>query len=184
MWCTGAQAWDHEDGDLSDHVLSCPPAMCMLFNCPGHETIRKGLSGCGIDTVNAPVNTEFSLQFTVSDFSNPAATVTVERLITVVSPCEQGTLYCHDLAWPAHATGTHACGTTDCLSRVAILALEPPETVQTAPSVKFSTAVPMSAIVTAPAGNDPLSTSAYDEMGISISQECFFLYIRWHFACV
>jgi hypothetical protein len=142
----GATAWDEEDGDVSKHILSCPPISCMPFNCPGHESFRKGLSGCGIDTVSAPVDTVFSLVFTTSDLNFPPATSEVVRLITVVSPCGQGQMYCPGLAKPAHATGELACGTTDCISRAAIIALQPIEPTLAAPSIAFSTALPVSAI--------------------------------------
>jgi hypothetical protein len=122
----------------------------MVFNCPGHESHRKGLSGCGIDTVNAPVDTIFFLLFTVSDFSFPPATSTAQRIIKVVSPCEESEIYCPDLAKPAHPTGEHACGTTECVSRAAILALQPPEVTDLQPSVVFSSAVPVSAVSNTP----------------------------------
>ena len=156
---------------MSDHVLSCPPASCMLFNCPGHEFFRKGLSGCGIDTLNAPVDTEFSLRFTLTDFSNPPATVSVERRIIVVSPCQHGDIYCPELAWPAHGTGAHACGSTNCFSRGAILALEASDVIQTPPSVKFSTSVPVSALYSIPAGTSPTGISNV-QAGTALSEAC------------
>jgi hypothetical protein len=82
----GMMAWDEEDGDTSKRILSCPPIFCISFNCPGHELFRKGLSGCGIDTLNAPVGTVFVLTFTVSDYSFPPATSEVLRRIIVVLP--------------------------------------------------------------------------------------------------
>lgn len=157
---------------MSDRVLSCPPASCMLFNCPGHEFFQKGLSGCGIDTLNAPVDTEFSLKFTVADFSNPPATVSVERRIIVVSPCQHADIYCPELAWPAHATGAHACGSTNCPSRAAILALEASDATQTSPSVKFSTSVPVSALYSVHVGTSPTGNTNV-QGGTDLSEACY-----------
>ena len=39
---SGVVAVDDEDGDLSARVLSCPPASCLAFGCPGHEFAVKG----------------------------------------------------------------------------------------------------------------------------------------------
>lgn len=38
----GVLAVDEEDGNLDDRVLSCPPASCLPFGCPGHEFAVKG----------------------------------------------------------------------------------------------------------------------------------------------
>ena len=117
----------------------------MPFNCPGHESRVKGLSGCGIDTVSAPVDTIFVLNFVVSDLHTPPAITGVSRMIVVVSPCGAEDIYCADLADPQQPPGSgHACGTTDCASRAAILALQPPEPV--APSLMFSSAVPLTSL--------------------------------------
>ena len=118
----------------------------MPFNCPGHQSHHKGLSGCGVDTVNAPVDTSFTVNFTVLDLGTPPATSTVQRHVIVVSPCEPSEIYCADLAVPATRTGEHACGTTDCVSRAAIIALQPPDTSDVAPSLEFSSAVPLAAV--------------------------------------
>ena len=83
----------------------------MAFNCPGHESRLKGLSGCGIDTVSAPLDTVFVLQFVVRDTNNFPATIVVSRLVEVVSPCQPAEVYCADLADPQQAPGSgHACG--------------------------------------------------------------------------
>jgi hypothetical protein len=43
--CQGVpEAFDAEDGDLSENVLACPPDKCLPFGCPGHELRRKGVS--------------------------------------------------------------------------------------------------------------------------------------------
>lgn len=38
----GFGARDIEDGDLTEFVLACPPADCLVFGCPGHEFAVKG----------------------------------------------------------------------------------------------------------------------------------------------
>jgi hypothetical protein len=168
----GATAWDMEDGDLSKHILSCPPSSCKLFNCPGHESFRKGLSGCGIDTVNAPVGTLFFLTFTVSDLAIPPATSEVVRLITVASPCREGQIYCPNLAKSALSTGEHACGTTECISRAAIVALEPMETFTEAVSVHFSAGLPLAAISNTSNISSSLSGSMQGRKATILSQVC------------
>jgi hypothetical protein len=159
----GATAWDKEDGDISKRVLSCPPVSCMPFNCPGHDFFRKGLSGCGIDTLNAPVGTEFALAFTVSDLSIPPATSEVLRRIIVVSPCKPGQTYCPELAGPALSTDEFACGKTDCISRAAILAQQPVQPTRAPPSARFSTALPVSAISNRSAGQSQISGSLHGQ---------------------
>lgn len=49
---------------------------------------------------------------------------------------------------PVHPTGEHACGSSDCNTRAALLALEPEQVVAVPPSVQFSTTVPVSALNT------------------------------------
>lgn len=90
----GPVAIDSEDGLLSHFVLSCPPSECLVTGCSGHELHVKGLSGCGIDTVNAPVGTSFNLTFVVFDSHRPAATASISRTILVISPCSSTEIYC------------------------------------------------------------------------------------------
>ena len=117
----------------------------MPFNCPGHESRLKGLSGCVIDTVSAPLDTVFAVEFVVSDAYTPSARAAVSRLVVVVSPCQPEDIYCAELADPQQAPGSgHACGTTDCVSRAAIVALQPAEPV--APILTFSSAVPLTSV--------------------------------------
>ena len=168
--CAGATARDEEDGDLSERILSCPPMSCMNFGCPGHELSRKGLSGCGIDTVRAPVGTWFSLNFTVFDLHIPAATTNVQRIVLVVSPCSQEEVYCPELARPDHPTGQHACGSSDCASRAAILALQPEEEIMIAPTVEFSDSVPRAAVYTLPPGRSASVLTIPGHEGTFISQ--------------
>jgi hypothetical protein len=144
---------------VSKRILSCPPINCMPFNCPGHEMFRKGLSGCGIHTVNAPVGTVFVLTFIVSDLSFPSATSEVVRRIIVVSPCGRGQTYCSALAQPAPANSEFACGTSDCISRAAILSLQPAQPLLVPLSIEFSKALPLCAISNRSVGLSMLSGS-------------------------
>jgi hypothetical protein len=157
---------------VSKRILSCPPISCMPFNCPGHELFRKGLSGCGIDTVNAPVGTVFVLAFTVSDYSFPPATSEVLRRIIVVSPCDQGQTYCPDLAKPVRPIGQFACGTTDCISRAAILALQPIQPPVVPPSMEFSKALPVATISNRSDGFSLFPTSVPGRSATISSQVC------------
>lgn len=142
----------------------------MKFGCPGHESVRKGLSGCGVNTVQASVGTWFSVNFTVSDFNTPPATSSVQRLILVVSPCADQETYCPDLALPVHTTSQYACGTTDCASRAATLALQPEGEIIPAPTVEFSEAVPVSAVYTPPPGTSATSVPIAGHQFTSFSQ--------------
>jgi hypothetical protein len=173
----GVTAWDEEDGDLSKRVLTCPPISCVPFNCPGHEFFRKGLSGCGIDTVSAPVGTVFDLAFTVSDLSIPPATSEVLRHIMVVSPCEESQTYCPDLAKPALSTDEHACGTTDCSSRAAILALQPVQPNLIPLSLEFTQSLPLSAMSNRSAGSPLFSGFVHGGRATGLVQVHFLLHI-------
>jgi hypothetical protein len=166
-------AWDEEDGDVSKRVLTCPPTACVPFNCPGHEFFRKGLSGCGIDTLSAPVGTVFGLAFTVSDLSMPPATSEVLRRIMVVSPCGEGHTYCPDLAKPALSTDEHACGTTDCSSRAALLALQPVQSTAIPPFIEFTQALPVSSISNRSAGSPLFSGFVHGSRATSLVQVPF-----------
>lgn len=92
----GPAAADEEDGDLTHRVLACPPVQCLSVGCPGHELQTKGLAGCGVDTVNAPIGTSFNITFTVFDLNRPAASASLFRLVTVATPCALGQQYCPD----------------------------------------------------------------------------------------
>jgi hypothetical protein len=162
------KAWDEEDGDLSKRVLTCPPIYCVHFNCPGHEFFRTGLSGCCIDTVSAPVGTVFSLPFTVSDLGIPPGTSEVLRHIMVVSPCKEGQTYCPDLAKPALSTDEHACGTTDCTSRAALLALQPVQPTFRPPSIEFNQSLPASTISNRSAGSPMFAGFVYGGRATSL----------------
>lgn len=95
---SGPVAYDQEDGDITHRVLACPPTSCLARGCRGHELHTKGLAGCGVDTENAPVGAVFDITFTVFDMNRPAASASLFRLVTVISPCAQTQLYCPDSA--------------------------------------------------------------------------------------
>eukprot|EP00892_Ulva_mutabilis_P005686 jgi/Ulvmu1/348/UM001_0353.1 len=97
--CAAAPAaFDEEDGSLTDSVLACPPDECLLFGCPGHEFRKKGLQGCGVDTVNGTVGSKFELTFVVFDRDQPPANASLQQSIIVTSPCASSQTYCPDKA--------------------------------------------------------------------------------------
>ena len=108
---------DAEDGNLTARVLSCPPQACLAYGCAGHEYTVKGLQGCGVDTVNAPVDTLFEVPFMVFDHGAPAQVGNATRIVTVVSPCAASEVYCPSLS--------PRCGSASCAARGALAA--PPE---------------------------------------------------------
>ncbi len=75
----------------SVQVLSCPPASCLPFGCPGHEFVIKGIQGCGVNTLSGAVGAQFALQFVVFNSAQPALSANVSRTIIVASPCSLGT---------------------------------------------------------------------------------------------
>ena len=84
-----------EDGNLTTHVLACPPQECLPFGCPGHELYVKGLAGCGVDTASAPVGATFNITFTVFDHHRPPGYASIQRTLTIAaSPCPAGQFYC------------------------------------------------------------------------------------------
>lgn len=164
---------------MSPSILSCPPDECMKFGCPGHKSSRKGLSGCGVDTVMAPVGTLFSVGFTVLDYSTPPALSSVQRMIMVVSPCSQEEIYCPDLVQPVQGAGELACGSSDCVSRAAMLSLQPEQPVSIAPTVEFSHAVPSSAVYTPPAGRTSATAAIPGEASMVLSQVYYLNHFDW-----
>lgn len=95
---SGPVAYDEEDGPIPDRILACPPDECLKRGCPGHEFYSKGLQGCGIDTENAHLGTSFNVSFVVFDSHRPAASASIFRTITVISPCSGTEIYCPDRA--------------------------------------------------------------------------------------
>lgn len=121
---SGPVATDDEDGVLTDRVLACPPADCLSYGCPGHELQTKGLAGCGVDTVNAPVGTVFNLTFSVFDLNRPAASASLFRLVGVTSPCAQNELYCPDSAVQC---ADAPCNLRSALEEAEVALASPPE---------------------------------------------------------
>ncbi|KAK3271972.1 hypothetical protein CYMTET_19706, partial [Cymbomonas tetramitiformis] len=105
----GIIASDKESGDLTARVLSCPPSDCLSRGCPGHETVYKGINGC-INTSSA-VGTVFEISFIVYDDAVPAQEASVQRHITIISPCASGEQLCAD----------YACSNVDCAMRDSVM---------------------------------------------------------------
>ncbi|KAK3273248.1 hypothetical protein CYMTET_18494, partial [Cymbomonas tetramitiformis] len=106
----GAEAVDAEEGDISRHVLACPPDSCIDMGCPEHEFVRKGLAGC-LNT-SAAVGTVFSIQFVVLDSALPPNLARVTRYVTIGTPCAEGEVFCEEL--------DGSCGTVACEHRVQL----------------------------------------------------------------
>ncbi|KAK3262154.1 hypothetical protein CYMTET_28973 [Cymbomonas tetramitiformis] len=106
----GAMASDAQDGELSSHVLACPPTSCLNKGCPGHEWTYKRLQGC-LNT-SAPVGTVYAVDFVVFDMHIPANRAPATRHVTIVSPCEDPSAeLCDDLT----------CSSIPCATRDALL---------------------------------------------------------------
>ena len=56
-----------------------------------------GLAGCGVATETAAIGTQFTVEFLVFDRHVPAASASVTKTITVVSPCTDFQLFCPGL---------------------------------------------------------------------------------------
>ena len=117
---SGAVASDAEDGDLTGAVITCPPDGCLSYGCPRHSFVNKGIQGCGVDTVTAPVGTEVAVTFLVWDRGQPPQRAHATRLIRVVSPCDDGEVYCPE---PPELP----CGTVACAARALVAEQGPTE---------------------------------------------------------
>lgn len=53
-----------------------------------------GLQGCGVDTVNGALGSEFGIDFVVFDRDRPPATTSLRQSIIVTSPCSSSQTYC------------------------------------------------------------------------------------------
>ena len=75
-------------------VLMCPPDTCLATGggCDGSRIIDKQPVVCGVDTVNADVGTTYTLRYAV--YNSAGMKATVERIISVVSPCDSGQFLC------------------------------------------------------------------------------------------
>jgi hypothetical protein len=118
----GPGAFDLEDGFITERVLACPPQERRAYGCPGHELHTKGLRGCGLDTVHAPVGTMYRLEFQVFDLHHPPASAVITREIAIVTPCAHQEVYCPGLSIE--------CGSASCASRAQ---LEPKQEQKPAP---------------------------------------------------
>lgn len=93
----GGVATDAEDGDLTNVIITCPAASCLAIGCPQHSFPKKGIQGCGVDTVLAAPGTEYRLKFVVWDRNVPSMMATAERIIRVETPCDAEELFCGDI---------------------------------------------------------------------------------------
>ena len=72
---------------------------------------RAGLQGCGVDTVTASIGTSVNITFMVFDRHMPAASASLTKTVTVISPCALRELYCPG--------ADPACGDGPCAVRSA-----------------------------------------------------------------
>jgi hypothetical protein len=70
----------------------CPSDGCEATGCVGQRFIDKQPLACGIDTVNGDIGTTFTLTFSVRNSAGLMATV--QRVVTITSPCIAGQFYC------------------------------------------------------------------------------------------
>ncbi len=70
----------------------CPPAGCLATGCIGSRVTDKQPIACGIDTTLADVGTTFTLTYVV--YNSAGLVATVQRVISVVSPCASGEYLC------------------------------------------------------------------------------------------
>ena len=74
-------------------ILMCPPDTCFATGgCTGSRIIDKQPVVCGIDTRNADVGTTYALRYVV--YNSAGMKATVQRVISVVSPCDSGQYLC------------------------------------------------------------------------------------------
>ena len=77
----------------SAQVLMCPPDTCLATGgCIGSRVTDKQPVACGVDTVNANIGTTYTLRYVV--YNSAGMEATVQRIITVVSPCDSGQYLC------------------------------------------------------------------------------------------
>ena len=74
-------------------ILMCPPDTCLATGgCTGSRVIEKQPVVCGIDTMNADIGTTYTLRYVV--YNSAGMKATVQRVISVVSPCVSGQYLC------------------------------------------------------------------------------------------
>jgi hypothetical protein len=64
-----------------------------MIGCVGQRFVDKQPLACGVDTVNGDVGSTFTLTFSVQN--SAGLTASVQRIVTIVSPCETGEHYCN-----------------------------------------------------------------------------------------
>ena len=82
----------------------------MATGCIGSRVTDKQPIACGVDTVNADIGTVFTLTFAVHNSAGQGATV--QRVVTVISPCDDGQFFC----------GT-SCSEVDCETQASVASL-------------------------------------------------------------
>jgi hypothetical protein len=118
----GANATDFEDGNLTSSII-VPTGLrtatgshaCVAFGCPDFKFVNKGIKG-NLNTA-AAVGTVFDITYYVFDSASPPHIVSINRTITIVSPCDFGDSYCDDGA------GDKACSKLTCLAQAELRAL-------------------------------------------------------------
>ena len=119
----GAHAIDDIDGNLTQTVLACPPPDCIDSGlsgaadtlCQGHEFTRKGLQGCLNTSIADGV---FVVPFVVKDNAIPPNVAMEPRIVSIVSPCDEGFVWCTDQSYDLGGF----CSDVDCALRESLLA--------------------------------------------------------------
>ena len=70
----------------------CPLDGCFATGCVGQRVIDKQPAACGVDTVSADVGTTYTLTFVV--YNTAGLQASVQRVVTVVSPCTSSQYLC------------------------------------------------------------------------------------------
>ena len=66
----------------------------MMTGCIGSRVTDKQPIACSIDTITADVGTTFTLVYKV--YNSAGLEATVQRVISVISPCDSGQYLCGD----------------------------------------------------------------------------------------
>ena len=91
---TGAIASDPNDSAIQSRILMCPSSECRSSAalCEGQRFQDKQPSDCGFDSSMAIVGSLFQLEFMV--FDSNGMQISVNRTLTVTSPCSSQQYYC------------------------------------------------------------------------------------------
>ncbi len=73
----------------------CPPDGCLATGCIGSRVSDKQPVACGVDTTLADVGTTFTLRYVV--YNSAGQEATVQRVISVISPCATGQFLCGEI---------------------------------------------------------------------------------------